>query len=840
MKKPLTPPSKTNHLKTVSALTITALLFLLGWQLFPAGHSQPALAQSDSSWSHSTVAEFSSCSVQTNTAVTNVAGGEVRLTALVEDYFDGTELDQNRWITTLLSGGFAPPPRVENGMLIIQANELSATTAITSFPVTVEGRMRFADPDLPLLTSTGWADFGLGDINEVSWQRDGDSNALFISDGSGVVSANSYQINNGSLQRHAIPNYDWTEFHDFRIVVDTNQVDYYVDDNHVRTHTLANPLALPMYLWFTSVENGREFIADWLRVAHYPAGGTFESCAIDGGSSQNWGHLVWQGEAPSGSAIQFETRTSADSSTWSGWQALGGGGSIASPDARYLQYRITFSTTDPAVSPEVQQVVVATDTGGNAPTLSNIEGLATSLSTAQISWDTDQWATGQVEYGLTSGLGSQTAALEYKIDHSFSLTGLQPETTYYYRVSATNAAGQLAQSGVATFTTPINFVSQTTTTDFGQGSSCSQLTNTIVADVGDGEIRLRSQAVEDYFNGTELDTNLWQLTLLSGSTANTPPMTGDVVEVLNSMRLRSKSRYDADRILEFRANFASATTGRLGFSYNNIPTSSWAVLGSNLESEMNVLTLFDEGSPDYPGIEVGLNAQTDQFHDFRIVWEDDHVEYWVDGKLQIIHTGTFINDKMYAQITNFNDSTGPIKIDWFRVIKSPPSGTFVSCPIDAGEGVGNVAWNVLSWDGDVPPGTSVSFRTRSSLNGSNWSDWSGWSTPTTSDQHHPITNPPGRYLQYEASFSSSNEQLVPELSSVTVSYNSYDAPIPTPTATITPTPTQTQTPQPGSTATPTMTPLPGSTATPTMTPTPVSTVTGGSDQYKLFLPLIVK
>jgi hypothetical protein len=64
------------------------------------------------------------------------------------------------------------------------------------------------------------------------------------------------------------------------------------------------------------------------------------------------------------------------------------------------------------------------------------------------------WGITATEYGLTSALGSvspvQTALTA---SHGVTLSGLTGNTTYYYRVRSTNAAGGVGYSTVATFTT---------------------------------------------------------------------------------------------------------------------------------------------------------------------------------------------------------------------------------------------------------------------------------------------------------------------------------------------------------------------------------------------------
>lgn len=71
-----------------------------------------------------------------------------------------------------------------------------------------------------------------------------------------------------------------------------------------------------------------------------------------------------------------------------------------------------------------------------------------------VGWTTNEPATSQVEYGLTVGYGSVTAAdTNLVTNHSVSLTSLAAGATYHYRVKSKDAAGNLAISGDFTFKT---------------------------------------------------------------------------------------------------------------------------------------------------------------------------------------------------------------------------------------------------------------------------------------------------------------------------------------------------------------------------------------------------
>jgi hypothetical protein len=91
------------------------------------------------------------------------------------------------------------------------------------------------------------------------------------------------------------------------------------------------------------------------------ANGSFESPVHDAGTVARWGRLSWRGSA---SGVSFRTRTGNSArpdSTWSDWSAAIANpaqAAIASPNARYIQWRAEFSAA-PGASPAIDDVTIA-------------------------------------------------------------------------------------------------------------------------------------------------------------------------------------------------------------------------------------------------------------------------------------------------------------------------------------------------------------------------------------------------------------------------------------------------------------------------------------------------
>ncbi len=88
------------------------------------------------------------------------------------------------------------------------------------------------------------------------------------------------------------------------------------------------------------------------------------------------------------------------------------------------------------------------------PLLSSVASTNLSASAATITWVTNEASDSQVEYGPTSAYGQVTALASALVtSHSVGLSGLAASTVYHYRAKSRDAAGNLATSADATFTT---------------------------------------------------------------------------------------------------------------------------------------------------------------------------------------------------------------------------------------------------------------------------------------------------------------------------------------------------------------------------------------------------
>lgn len=111
-----------------------------------------------------------------------------------------------------------------------------------------------------------------------------------------------------------------------------------------------------------------------------------------------------------------------------------------------------------------------------SPIISQVSSGTPGQTSATITWTTDEPADSQVEYGETSAYGSSTAlSASLVTSHSMEVSGLDPLTTYHFRVISKDANGNPVVSPDATFLT------QSTSSEYEIG--WNEITDTLIRDV---------------------------------------------------------------------------------------------------------------------------------------------------------------------------------------------------------------------------------------------------------------------------------------------------------------------------------------------------------------------
>ena len=284
------------------------------------------------------------------TVITNNSGGEVQLAASFSDDFNGSSLSAANWTSTswASAGGGPASVTVSGGIATIFGQEILSTTTTVGRPV--EGRITIA--------AVANQQFGLATNLTAAA---GNYWAVFTT--RNTTNSLNAEVNvNGTVTDVKISNL-LSGYHVYKVQPTSTGFQFYVDGVLKTTLSGTFPTGTATHIVVSAFKGSPSagIKADWVRFDDYTSGGTFVSKVFDATRVATWGTATFTGTLPAGTSILIETstgNTATPDATWSSWQAVGSGGAIQSPAARYIRYRITLITTDPTVTPILQDITI--------------------------------------------------------------------------------------------------------------------------------------------------------------------------------------------------------------------------------------------------------------------------------------------------------------------------------------------------------------------------------------------------------------------------------------------------------------------------------------------------
>jgi hypothetical protein len=212
------------------------------------------------------------------------------------------------------------------------------------------------------------------------------------------------------------------------------------------------------------------------------------------------------------------------------------------------------------------------------------------------------------------------------------------------------------------------------------------------------------------------------------------------------------------RSLEVSAVFAARPDQHAGFGTNFVDV-PWVMFstkwGRRLYGRTHLLTLEDKRM----GAEWFGAA-----HRFRIDWNVLDIVFSVDGAKQA-HLMIPVPGYMRALAANQRLGTEPLRIEWMRLSPYAPSGRFTSRVFDAGA---EVAWGDVTWEADIPDGTTLTLEVRTGDVARPGRSWAPWRPLARSGDDIGAT---ARFLQYRAQLATAEVAWTPALRRVTARYS---------------------------------------------------------------------
>jgi methionine-rich copper-binding protein CopC len=178
---------------------------------------------------------------------------------------------------------------------------------------------------------------------------------------------------------------------------------------------------------------------------------------LDGRNSSSFSGITW-----SGNQLSFKVAVGSGANGLTGMlPTVASGGltlnGLSLGGAQVSFTRTTIKGLEYAMFQAQPGTYTATYGTAAAPAVQTTSAMAMSSTSMTLSADTSPANATQVSYGTSSStLDQRSVNAEQGAKHRHVLTGLQPSTTYYYKVTATGPTGATSTSSVGTFKTPAN------------------------------------------------------------------------------------------------------------------------------------------------------------------------------------------------------------------------------------------------------------------------------------------------------------------------------------------------------------------------------------------------
>ncbi len=484
---------------------------------------------------------------------------------------------------------------------------------------------------------------------------------------------------------------------------------------------------------------------------------------LDGRNGSSFGSLSWAGNklgftidvGAGANGLQAMVPTSSSVGTLTGVERNGTPITTATQTIKGVEYAFFDAL------PGSYEASYAVD--DSPPAISNVVASAAGDGNATISWDTNEASDSQVDYGTDpDALGSSATDAALTVSHSIQLTGLQPNTTYHFRVRSADAVGNASTDPAPpqiprTFTTPSSSFTDTTVADFGAGSTGP---DTYISETEDGEVTLQPTEGAE-FAGPSLPigwaSDTWESQ--GGGSGGSATVSGGALHV-DGAYAGTTATYGAGRSLEFAATFGASTFQHVAFTDNF--NSVWAMFSTRQSTNQLYASTNDGAIQDTP---VGAPGQyVGSAHRYRIEWDASEVRYFIDGGLVATHSASF-GPSLNAAASDFTAGGPELSLDWMRVSPYPAAGSFESRVFDAGQ---SADWGALSWNAEIPSGAGVAMSVRTGNTPTPDASWSSFAPIASSGDDIPGNS---RYVQYRAQLSSSDAGSTPALTEVTIGYN---------------------------------------------------------------------
>lgn len=465
-----------------------------------------------------------------------------------------------------------------------------------------------------------------------------------------------------------------------------------------------------------------------------PSPAFFESSVIDSGTvGLLWNTITWDSLEPASTSITVATRTgptATPDASWSAWSAEftdKGGSTITSVANQYIQYRISFTTSDNSKTATLQGVRIM----ANAPTGQNLyacEGTAVS----------DVWAAGRAGTIIHYDGVSWSAVTSPVIQDINGLDVVSASEAY----GVTDGGHLIRWEGTLwnTLTTPtVNDLNDISMASSSFGVAVGQ-SGTILHWDGVDWLSASSPTVGHLF-GVHLFTasDGWAVgangTIINWDGVDWTTVTSPVATDLNDVHLTSISY-----------GWAAGDGGEI-LNWDGV---NWTSVTTPVVSKLN-------------SIEGRSAAEAWALGNFGVILEWDGVN-WTS------FTSPTTRDLYDVTVQNPTDGWGCGEKG--TLLKDPPPyqspGVFYSSVLDTDSTA--ATFDTTYFNFTVPVNTTLEVSTRTGPTPMPDGSWSGYSAAIMVGTGTTITSPGNRYFQYRLIMTTTDTNVTPTFEDITVTY----------------------------------------------------------------------
>jgi hypothetical protein len=297
--------------------------------------------------------------------------------------------------------------------------------------------------------------------------------------------------------------------------------------------------------------------------------------------------------------------------------------------------------------------------------------------------------------------------------------------------------------------------------DFAGGAA------TAPAAVSAGSVQLTRSLVTESFDGATLPAGLaftaWPMQAGSASlSSGTLVIEGGHVD-----STRAFSPAQGVQVLQFDALFAGESNEHVGFG--DVANGPFVIFSTgNTGGTLLARTLAPGGTETGPNTPTPVSGTIPGFdatllHTYRIEWSATDAKFYVDGTLVATHPVAIPSQPVVMSDATAN--TASLRMQSLSRMLYPSPGVFESRTFDAGNAT--AVWSAVTPTAVTPAGTTVAIATRTGQTPTPDASWSSYQ-PLSGGA---VQSPAGRYIQYQATLATTDDQVTPSLDKVQLDYD---------------------------------------------------------------------